>query len=134
LDFVHRSLAKELGGPTTGTGDLRQTAMTGDVLDLGCGDGSVSAWIATRKLPVARVPQQHVHRLLRRHVPVLSQMRRVVCRVVSCRARWWLSTPPKGSWTTPARPTIRWTTSHSTYVVGYVLRVVCRVVSRGKET
>lgn len=55
LDFVHRSLAKELGGPTTGTGDLRQTAMTGDVLDLGCGDGSVSAWIATRKLPVARV-------------------------------------------------------------------------------
>ncbi len=81
MDFVHRSLAKELGGPTTGTGDLRQTAMTGDVLDLGCGDGSVSAWIATRKLPVARVPQpQHVHRLLNKRVPWLSQMCR--CRVV----------------------------------------------------
>jgi hypothetical protein len=55
LDFVHQSLGKELGGPTTGTGDLQETGITGDVLDVGCGDGSVSAWIATRKLPVARV-------------------------------------------------------------------------------
>jgi len=128
LDFVHRSLAKELGGPTTGTGDLRQTAMTGDVLDLGCGDGSVSAWIATRKLPVARVPQQHPHRSLNKK---LCSAKCVVSRKVLA------VDPSKGQldYARKAYHSVDNLSFHVRRVVSLVARVVCRVSCvRGKET